>query len=225
MTLDLAQFHETFFAESNEALDSMEAALLKLSAGDADLDLVNTIFRVAHSIKGGSATFGFSDVAAFTHTLETLLDQMRGGKRHVDSGLVDTLLPSGGAGAAVPAKVAAPAAAVLEEADARSGWRIHFVPGPKLLRNGNDPLRLLRELATLAPCEVRVDAKWIPPLTELDPEECRLSWRIELNGPVKEAAIKSVFDWVEGECDLNLEAFGPAAESVAAAPAAAPAPA
>ena len=74
MTLDLTQFHETFFAESVEALDSMENALLKLSAGDADAELVNTIFRVAHSIKGGSATFGFSDVAGFTHTLETLLD-------------------------------------------------------------------------------------------------------------------------------------------------------
>ena len=60
MTLDLAQFHDTFFAESSEALDSMENALLKLSAGDADLELINTIFRVAHSIKGGSATFGFS---------------------------------------------------------------------------------------------------------------------------------------------------------------------
>src|SRR5690349_16451069 len=258
MTLDLAQFHETFFAESNEALDSMEAALLKLSAGDADLELINTIFRVAHSIKGGSATFGFSDVAAFTHTLETLLDQMRGGKRHVDSGLVDTLLRSGdmmremlaatqakqpidkervaalhaeielimstgGAGGAVPAKAAAPAAPVLEEADARSGWRIHFVPGPKLLRNGNDPLRLLRELATLAPCEVRADAKWVPPLRELDPEECRLSWRVELNGAVEETALKSVFDWVDGECDLNLEAFGPAAGTAATAPVAIPA--
>ena len=72
MTLDLAQFHETFFAESFEALDSMEAALLKLSAGESDLELINTIFRVAHSIKGGSATFGFTDVASFTHKLETL---------------------------------------------------------------------------------------------------------------------------------------------------------
>src|SRR5690349_7084826 len=184
MTLDLAQFHETFFAESNEALDSMEAALLKLSAGNADLELINTIFRVAHSIKGGSATFGFSDVAAFTHTLETLLDQMRGGKRHVDCGLVDTLLRSGdmmremlaatqakqpidkqrvaalhaeielimsaqgtakgtAAVPAAPASAPAPAPAQLDAGDARSGWRIHFVPGPKLLRNGNDPLRLL----------------------------------------------------------------------------------
>jgi two-component system chemotaxis sensor kinase CheA len=262
MTLDLAQFHETFFAESNEALDSMEAALLKLSAGDADLELINTIFRVAHSIKGGSATFGFTDVAAFTHTLETLLDQMRGGKRHVDSGLVDTLLRSGdmmremlaatqarhpidqervaalhaeiekimatggaGAAAAAPAGAAMPVAvsAVPDEGDTRSGWRIHFVPGPKLLRNGNDPLRLLRELATIAPCDVRADAKWIPPLRELDPEECRLSWRIEVSGAIEESALKSVFDWVVGECDLNLEAFGPAAGAVASAPAVVPA--
>src|SRR4051794_32563544 len=92
MTLDLTQFHETFFAESAEALDQMEAALLKLSAGDADLDLINTIFRVAHSIKGGSATFGFAEVTGFTHTLETLLDELRAGKRRVDSSLVDTLL-------------------------------------------------------------------------------------------------------------------------------------
>ena len=95
MTLDLAQFHDTFFAESSEALDSMENALLKLSAGDADLELINTIFRVAHSIKGGAATFGFTEVAAFTHTLETLLDQLRSGKRRVDPSLVDTLLQSG----------------------------------------------------------------------------------------------------------------------------------
>ena len=95
MTLDLAQFHETFFAESGEALDAMEAALLKLSEGEGDSDLINTIFRAAHSIKGGSATFGFSDVAAFTHILETLLDQLRAGKRRVDPALVDVLLRSG----------------------------------------------------------------------------------------------------------------------------------
>ncbi len=51
----------------------------------SDAELINTIFRVAHSIKGGSATFGFTDVAAFTHTLETLLDELRAGKRRVES--------------------------------------------------------------------------------------------------------------------------------------------
>ena len=75
MALDLAQFHEAFFEESFEALDSMESALLKLNVGAPEAELINTIFRTAHSIKGGSATFGFKDIASFTHTLETLLDE------------------------------------------------------------------------------------------------------------------------------------------------------
>ena len=76
MALDLAQFHDAFFDESFEALDSMEAALLKLNVGAPEPEVINTIFRVAHSIKGGSATFGFAEVASFTHTCETLLDEL-----------------------------------------------------------------------------------------------------------------------------------------------------
>jgi two-component system chemotaxis sensor kinase CheA len=266
MTLDLAQFHDTFFEESFEALDSMEAALLKLSAGEVDKELINTIFRVAHSIKGGSATFGFTDVAGFTHILETLLDELRAGKRQVHPALVDLLLRSGdlmrellvatkekqelnkgriaalhreieaelaAPATAVPAPTVAPpaaapaAAASPAQAGQPSGWRIHFVPGPKLLQHGNDPLRILRELSSLGACAVRVDAMKIPPLADLDAEECKMSWNIELTGEVSEAAVRAVFEWVEGECDLSLEAIGtPAATSaVQAEPAANAAPA
>jgi len=94
MTIDLRQFHDTFFEESFEALDSMEAALLKLDIGSPDPELINTIFRVAHSIKGGSATFGFGDVASFTHTLETLLDELREQRMAVTVTLSDLLLRS-----------------------------------------------------------------------------------------------------------------------------------
>ena len=83
MALDLAQFHDAFFDESFEALDTMEAALLKLNVGAPEPELINTIFRVAHSIKGGSATFGFAEVASFTHTCETLLDELRGNRMQV----------------------------------------------------------------------------------------------------------------------------------------------
>lgn len=258
MTLDRAQFYDTFFEDSFEALDSMEAALLQLSTGDVDAELINTIFRVAHSIKGGSATFGFTNVAAFTHTLETLLDQLRAGKRQVSPGLVDVLLRScdllremlgatrdrksqdkgrvsalhseieaivktaGGAPVAAPAPAPRPNTAVVSE-PGRAGWRIHFAPGAQLLRNGNDPLRLLRELVTLGPSTVRVNAKLVPPLADLDAEECRLSWNIDLAGAIPEARIRAIFDWVEGECELAIEAFGPLATpgaSVVAAPAA-----
>ena len=92
--LDLAQFHDTFFEESFEALDSMEAALLKLDVGAPNPEGVNTVFRVAHSIKGGAGMFGFTDVASFTHTLETLLDELRSARMQVTTYIADQLLLS-----------------------------------------------------------------------------------------------------------------------------------
>jgi two-component system, chemotaxis family, sensor kinase CheA len=94
MDLDLAQFHDTFFEESFEALDSMEAALLKLDVGAPNPEGVNTVFRVAHSIKGGAGMFGFKEVASFTHTLETLLDELRSGRMQVTTHISDQLLIS-----------------------------------------------------------------------------------------------------------------------------------
>jgi two-component system, chemotaxis family, sensor kinase CheA len=94
MALDLAQFHDAFFDESFEALDTMEGSLLKLNVGAPEPELVNTIFRVAHSIKGGSATFGFTEVASFTHTCETLLDELRGNRMQVTRAITDLLLKS-----------------------------------------------------------------------------------------------------------------------------------
>ena len=92
MGIDLSQFHQVFFEESFEGLDVMEELLLTLNDGDPDTESINTIFRSAHSIKGGSATFGFASVAEFTHILESLLDDMRDGNRDVTSDAVDLLL-------------------------------------------------------------------------------------------------------------------------------------
>jgi two-component system chemotaxis sensor kinase CheA len=94
MDLDLAQFHSSFFEESFEALDGMEAALLALDVGAPDPERVNGIFRVAHSIKGGAGMFGFKDVTSFTHTLETLLDELRSGRMQVTRPISDQLLVS-----------------------------------------------------------------------------------------------------------------------------------
>lgn len=93
MEIDLSQFHSVFFEESLEGLDVMEQELLQLEE-DSDKENINTIFRAAHSIKGGSATFNFKEVADFTHVLETLLDEMREGERAVSKDVVDVLLKS-----------------------------------------------------------------------------------------------------------------------------------
>jgi two-component system chemotaxis sensor kinase CheA len=95
MTLDLemAEIAKVFFQESREGLDVMESGLLTLGAG-ADAESINTIFRAAHSIKGGSATFGFAEVAGFTHGVETLLDEMRNGLRAITAEAIQILLQS-----------------------------------------------------------------------------------------------------------------------------------
>jgi len=94
MSIDLAQFHQVFFEESFEGLDAMETGLLDLDTGDVESEEINTIFRAAHSIKGGAGTFGFMEVSNFTHVMETLLDEMRDGRRQVTQPTVDVLLDS-----------------------------------------------------------------------------------------------------------------------------------
>ena len=92
MSIDMSQFLDTFYEESFEGLEIMETELLALDVGHADNETINTIFRAAHSIKGGSGTFGLNAVADFTHVMETLLDEMRDGKRQVTEEAVNLLL-------------------------------------------------------------------------------------------------------------------------------------
>lgn len=94
MSIDLTQFHQIFYEESFEGLDVMESALMALDLEKIDDETINAIFRCAHSIKGGSATFGFSSIAEFTHDLETILDQVRSGKRQLSSEEVNVFLQS-----------------------------------------------------------------------------------------------------------------------------------
>ncbi|HLL12181.1 MAG TPA: Hpt domain-containing protein [Rubrivivax sp.] len=75
--IDLSQFFQVFFEEAGENLETMEQMLLELDIANADDEALNAIFRCAHSVKGGAATFGFSDVAELTHQMETLLDKLR----------------------------------------------------------------------------------------------------------------------------------------------------
>ena len=234
MSLDLTQFHDAFFEESFEALDAMEAALLKLDIAAPDQEIIHTIFRVAHSIKGGSATFGFAEIASFTHSLETLLEEVRAHRLAVSVEISDLLLKSIDAmrdmlrrvqsGRPVDAQRIADLQFELELAIAKKGapesrapqpsiaarearpmhWRIEFRPEPQFFVRGNDPLRMLRELAALGRMEVTSDRASLPSFAELDPEACYLAWVIELTGDVTEETIREVFDWAVGECALEI---------------------
>ncbi|MGQ2965972.1 chemotaxis protein CheA [Methylophilus sp.] len=77
MTVDMSQFYEVFFDEAEELLAEAERLLLEINVDAPDIEELNAIFRAAHSIKGGAATFGFMDMTEITHVLENLLDKIR----------------------------------------------------------------------------------------------------------------------------------------------------
>lgn len=95
--IDLSQFYQVFFEEAGENLETMEQMLLAIDIESADDETLNAIFRCAHSVKGGAATFGFRDVAELTHQMETLLDKLRRHELAPSAGMVDVLLASGDA--------------------------------------------------------------------------------------------------------------------------------
>lgn len=247
MAIDMVQFHQVFFEESFEGLDAMESGLLNLDLGAVDAEAINTIFRAAHSIKGGSGTFGFIVVSDFTHVMETLLDEMRDGRRQVTQSAIDVLLGSVDclretlqaiqAGIevdhhSVTQHMLALDKALNDAADAVDmpetslqvpgdcleksspqdtgnlkivGWHITFSPHLHLFKTGNEPLRILRELATLGDLSVSANLQEMPDLYALDPEECHLAWSLDLQGQVPVSEIDEIFDWVEGDCDLSKQ--------------------
>ncbi len=245
MSIDMAQFHQVFFEESFEGLDAMESGLLNLDMGDVDTEEINTIFRAAHSIKGGSGTFGFTSVSDFTHVMETLLDEMRDGRRQITQTALDVLLGSvdclremltaiqdgdeinesrvaehkkeldkelNGESAETPQiQNVAQSIDTVESSDAanenvgQTGWHIVFSPHAHLLKTGNDPVRMFRELKELGELTAIVDLQGVPSLYDLDPEDCHLSWDLKVEGDISREEIDDIFDWVEDDCDMAIQ--------------------
>jgi two-component system chemotaxis sensor kinase CheA len=242
MTIDMRQFHQTFFEESLEGLASMETELLRLekTAGNrsrdivtADPEILNTIFRAAHSIKGGSSTFGFSEVASFAHVLESRLDNLREGRTQPNRRVVGLLLLSvdclrsliiaARTGKETDRKAIDAVRAQLEMLESENSaateeakspernqpanaahWHISFKPHSRFFHTGNDPLRIMRELSDLGDMKTVVDASALPPMDKMNPEECYLGWSIELTAPVTREVIAEVFCWVVDECHLEI---------------------
>tara|TARA_B110000091_G_scaffold28673_1_gene28672 strand:+ start:2161 stop:4248 length:2088 start_codon:yes stop_codon:yes gene_type:complete len=236
VSIDLSQFFEVFFEESFEGLDTMEAELLNLVPGEEDLETINTIFRAAHSIKGGSGTFGFSSVSDFTHVLETLLDQIRQGERTLTTEHVNLLLKAVDCLRSLLAGLQAEQEPDLTEADTLRAqfeevlginstsqesniqtsdnqsdsdtYQIDFKPHHHLFKTGNEPLIMISELEQLGELDTTVFYDEVPEITNLSSDECFLHWRFFLNTSHGESAIKEVFEWVEDDADITIELCG-----------------
>lgn len=240
MSIDLSQFHQVFFEESLEGLDVMETALMDLDPQNVDDETINSIFRAAHSIKGGSATFGFTPVAEFTHVLETLLDQIRAGQRQVNNNHIELFLQSvdcmremlallqSGENADTPlgqelkksfesilssednegdVRTAANSQANDSESDDKPGsWTITFKPEEDILKTGNEPVRMFRELSQLGSVEAQCDSSALPSLNSIDPEKCYLNWQLTVNSTAAREDILEIFEWVADDSEVILSA-------------------
>ncbi|BCN92899.1 chemotaxis protein CheA [Thiomicrorhabdus immobilis] len=205
-------FRQTYLEESFEGLDVMETGLLELPPGIPDNEKINEIFRAAHSIKGGSGTFGFSEIAGFTHVLETLLDEMRDGRRDVTQESIDAMLAAVDVLRDMLTKLqdhepideerASAVQGILEailgggDVDTASGqesagsavaaaggeWNIQIIPEKELLQTGNEPLRIFRELETIGTLKVSADWQALPDSSTFDPESLYIKWNLSLSG-------------------------------------------
>jgi two-component system chemotaxis sensor kinase CheA len=264
MTVDITEVRDLFFEESFESLDIMESNLLDLDIGTTDREMINSIFRSAHSIKGSAGIFKFEKVITFAHVAETLLDEMRNGEHIVSQAIIDILLrfvdvmrmmlsalqenrgcdeqsvldcqnqlkyflktPIEEAvtlstqstekmtSVAEPEvqqttpktsqqEISSPSSSTAN----RIGWFIQFKPYLSMLKTGNDPINLFRELANLGELTVKVDTHQLPHLTEMDPQACYLSWELTLHTAVERTVIEELFEWVEDECELSITPIG-----------------
>ena len=225
------QLAGSFLEEANERLSELEAALLELESDPTNAELVGRAFRAMHTIKGSGAMFGFDVVAAFTHELETVFDEIRNNRLPVSRPLIGLALEcrdlirrllTGDEAQADRQRLAEALRAYLPKTtqatkqpkpDSLFGdppsvektYRVFFQPKPELFRNGTNPMGLLNELAELGHCRAVAHTRTIPGIEELDPESCYLAWDIVLTTRKDADAIRDVFIFVEDACTLRID--------------------
>ena len=226
---------DTFLQEAEDALAEIEAAALSMNGDPAGSEVVNRIFRAFHTIKGSGSMFGFDDVAAFTHHVETLLDQVREGVVPVSGDLTNVILSAadqiklllraaqggdpvdGNLQEALLTRVRQLSAAtgesvIVAERLRLTGpeaelkvWHICFRPDPSILLRGGNPVLLFRDLRKLGECVIEGHTDRLPALAEMQTCVCYLWWTIQLTGAVNSDAIRDVFLFVEDGSELRIE--------------------
>jgi two-component system, chemotaxis family, sensor kinase CheA len=233
---------QIFFAEAEELLVSMESALLRMDEGENTPDIINEIFRAAHTIKGSAGLFGLDDIVAFTHKVENVLDYARDGKIAISSDLLSVLLPcrdhiaslvecamresepdqkSKADGEALinslapwlgiqqkPVITTIPATSVSMEksiAGERDLWHISVRLGPDLLRNGMDPVSIIRFLGTMGTVtHIATLTDHIPAAPDFDPEQLYLGFEITLESAASQGDIENAFMFVRDDSDIQI---------------------
>lgn len=215
MSGDLSRFHQVFFEETKEHLAEMERLLLALDVAAPEPEDLDAIFRAAHSIKGGSGTFGFHDLGELTHVMETLLDRVRKREQALSEAMVDVLLQTGDVlreqlachqnGSVFAAQAAEPVLRALRELTDAPGEEA----ASAMENNGADRSRLYSiDYRPAAEATTTIDALFeelaLLGTVEVDAVgENR--YAIKLRGKLSEAQIDDVFSFVADRSQYSIE--------------------
>ncbi|MCS5712011.1 chemotaxis protein CheW [Candidatus Berkiella aquae] len=243
MSIDISKFHHVFFEDSLENIDTAEQALLNADLQHVDIETINTIFRCAHSIKGSSGMFGFTNITQFTHVMESYLEIVRNKEILLNQKSIDLLLKSLDCLRNMltdkknnkenkdskhkeiedEINLLIKAAENSELSDAEPTfqqkkmdqiWKIYFKPHLKIFQNGDDPLRIIRLLAELGEVQSEVDISGLQELDKFYPDECYLAWNILLDTNKNEEEIRQyAFEWVEDQSTIHFQAIDDKATS------------
>ncbi len=225
---------ETYTEEAIELLFTLENSLLELEKKPNDKELIGSVFRAMHTIKGSGAMAGFSNIASFTHDIETVYDLVRSDQIQVTKELINLTLHS----CDLIRKMVENAP--LDEKDITETiqgfkkmipgdeeksedfdndnseyipddgtieditYRIRFRPSSGIFNNGTNPILLLNELRALGECNLIAQTGNIPTLEEIDPEQCYLYWDIILTTEKDENIIRDVFIFLEEDSRIDI---------------------
>lgn len=242
--IDITQFYQTFFEEAEELLVEMEQLLLEVDIESPDAEALNAIFRAAHSIKGGAATFGFTALTETTHIFENLLDRTRRRELALTRVIIDTFLETKDVlqdqlnayrnGTEPDPETFKRICAVLQQLAQEAGGDAGHAPAPAPAAvaapapapaaapaGGNLKVRLIK----VSPADQALLREELANLGEITgQEEADGDLTIWLNSQCGTDDIIAVCCFVIDEKQIAVEAVAPG-EAPAAAPAPAPAPA
>ncbi|HEX2920464.1 MAG TPA: chemotaxis protein CheA [Bacteroidales bacterium] len=227
-------FRKKFVEEAQDLLIDLENALIRYTPDSGNMEMIEHIFRIMHTLKGNSAMFGFNMIDQYTHQLETIYDLIRTGKKVLSSDLMDLTLISVDhirnlldEEASSSTEVQTLHKGLLEkirqiinsdnqtESAGIEGstsipgkvqtYYILFNPKHSILSDGTNPLFLIDDFWSLGDCLIIPSFEKIPSQVEFDPEQCYISWEIILSTRENTEKIKDIFIFAEGSCTLTIQ--------------------
>lgn len=227
------KYTETYKEEAGELLVELETALMALEEKPDDKEIIGRVFRAMHTIKGSGAMFGFDDIAAFSHEIESVYDLVRSEVIPVTKELIDksliacdliqkmvngeyvdddkmltTISSFSKMLSAFSDTESAPSFFPPENEPLeieKTPYHIYFKPEPDIFQTGANPILLIEELDAMGEAQVRMHADDIPLLDKLEPEKCYIGWTVYLTTTESINALKDVFIFVEDRCELIIE--------------------